>query len=135
MKVLGRREALEEIGATAVFVSFDTPERLREGILDGLDAPLPLPFPIVVDEERDCYERWGLKRARWHEVWLDPGVWKQYARLLLRGESLRRGGRDTQQLGGDFVVGREGEIVYSRPQRRDDRPPVGELVAALRECM
>ncbi|MGZ5295693.1 MAG: hypothetical protein ACXWYT_02105 [Actinomycetota bacterium] len=37
-------------------------------------------------------------------------------------------GRDTLQLGGDFVVEPAAVITYARPQRRDDRPPMGVLL-------
>ncbi len=37
------------------------------------------------------------------------------------------------QLGGDFVVSAEGIVVYARPQRTDDRPPVA--VEKLRSRM
>jgi hypothetical protein len=50
---------------------------------------------------------------------------------LAGGERLRRLGRDPLQLGGDFVVDPQGRIAYARPQRRDDRPAVGELLGAL----
>jgi hypothetical protein len=38
---------------------------------------------------------------------------------------------DTLQLGGDFVVDPAGIVVYARPQRRDDRPPVLALLGEL----
>jgi hypothetical protein len=58
-------------------------------------------------------------------------VWRQYWRLLRSGERLRHAGRDTLQLGGDFVIGPDGRLVYSRPQEADDRPPVGVLLRTL----
>jgi len=67
-------------------------------------------------------------------VWLDPKVWRAYARMFLReGQRPARMGKDTLQLGGDFVVGRDGRLVYSRPQERDDRPAVGLLLKVLEE--
>ena len=51
---------------------------------------------------------------------------------MARGERLRPLGRDTLQLGGDFVVNPDGIVTYARPQRRDDRPPVSVLVDELR---
>jgi hypothetical protein len=58
-------------------------------------------------------------------------VWGHYARLLLGGERLQRLGRDSLQLGGDFVVGPDGVVAWARPQRADDRPPVGVLLVEL----
>lgn len=127
MKVVSRRRRLEAAGATAVFVAYDSAEALGRGMLSGVDSP----YPVVVDESRRSYDAWGLTRAPWWRIWLDPNVWRQYRGLLASGERLSPLGRDTRQLGGDFVVGAAGRLVYARPQQRDDRPPVGELLDAL----
>ncbi|HEX2028952.1 MAG TPA: AhpC/TSA family protein [Nitriliruptorales bacterium] len=127
MKVHERRERIEGLDATAVFVGFDEPERLRRLMLRDVD----LIFPFAVDRDRRAYRAWGLRRVPWRVVWLDPRVWWQYGRLLLGGERLRSTGEDTLQMGGDFVVAPDGTVAYARPQNRDDRPPVGELIATV----
>ncbi len=127
MKVLDRWERIQAAGAEVLVVVHDSPERIRAGVLDGLAVP----FPVLVDEQRTAYRAWGLRRASFWRVYLSRAVWRQYWRLLRSGERMRRGGRDTLQLGGDFVVGRDGRLTYSRPQQADDRPPVGILVREL----
>lgn len=122
-----RRDRIDALDATVVFVGFDEPELLRSRMLHDVD----LVFPFVVDRDRTAYRAWGLRRAPWRVVWLDPRVWWQYARLLLGGDRLRSAGEDTLQMGGDFVVAPDGTVAYTRPQVRDDRPPVGELIAAV----
>ena len=126
MKVLHHRERIDEVG-TAVFVAFDEPERLRDSLLHDVDVP----YPVLVDPDRSAYRAWGLGRGSLLTVWGDPGVWRQYASEIARGARLRRPGSDTLQLGGDFVIDRAGTVVYSRPQRRDDRPPVAELLRVV----
>ena len=128
MKVVSRRDRIDAAGGLVVFVVHDEPDLVREVMLDGVEE---VPFPVVVDLERSAYERWGLQRVPWWRIWLDPKTWKQYVQLLAGGERVRGAGEDTQQLGGDFVVAPGGELVYSRPQRRDDRPPAGLLVEQL----
>jgi hypothetical protein len=113
-----------------LFVVHDEAETIRRTMLQGLEVP----FPVLLDHDRSSYAAWGLGRATWWRVYLDPQVWRQYARLLRQGEKWRGSGGDTLQLGGDFVVSPQGRIVYSRPQRADDRPPVGLLVKALEEA-
>jgi hypothetical protein len=105
----------------------DDPAAVRATMLAGVDAP----FPVAVDLDRRAYRAWGLRRAPWWRIWLDPRVYARYAGLLVRGERLRRGGRDLLQLGGDFVVAGDGRVTYARPQERDDRPPVLELLRAV----
>lgn len=128
MKVQDRRQRLDALGALAVFVVHDDPREIRTRLLAGVDH---VAFPILVDRRRRAYAAWGLRRAPWWRVWLDPQVWRQYLELLRAGHRLRGLGADPLQLGGDFVVAADGRIAYSRPQRRDDRPPVGELLAVL----
>ncbi|MBA3736220.1 MAG: redoxin domain-containing protein [Actinobacteria bacterium] len=126
MKVLHYRQRIDALG-TVLFVAFDEPDRLQRTLLRGLK----LPYPLLVDPERSAYRAWGLGRGSVVRVWGDPRVWLRYAAEIARGERLRRPRTDTLQLGGDFVVDPEGTVVYSRPQRRDDRPPVAALLQAL----
>lgn len=121
---------LHTSGAEALFVVHDEPQLVRSQLLEGIDE---LPFPVLVDRERRAYESWGLGRSPWWRVWLDPQVWKQYVQLIRSGHRIRGSGADTLQLGGDFVVAPDGTIAYSRPQRRDDRPPVGELITVIED--
>lgn len=128
MKVLERRDRLEAVGGTAVFVVHDEPALVRRTMLAGLDVP----FPLLVDRERRAYRAWGLRRGSVFATWLYPRAWAGYARLLASGrERLRGRGRDTLQLGGDFVLDRAATIVYARPQQRDDRPLVAVLLREL----
>ena len=127
MKVLRSRQRIAAVGGEAVFVVHDPPDRVRAGMLTGL----AIPWPVLADLDRGAYRAWGLGRARLTQIWLSPALWARYARLLAGGERLRRLGRDTLQLGGDFVVDPAGRIAYARPQRRDDRPAVGVLLRAL----
>ncbi len=129
MKVIKQRQRLDDAGATAVFVAHDEPPVLRESMLAGLSCP----FPVLVDTDRSSYRAWGLERASFARIWLDPKVWGQYRHLLRSGERIRTMGTDTRQLGGDFIVDPQGVIVYARPQRRDDRPPVGRLLTAIEQ--
>lgn len=131
MKVRQRWDRWEAAGAAAVFVVFDDPELLRRTMFADMDVAA-LPFDVAVDRERTSYRAWGLRRARRREIWLDPAVYRTYWRLLRAGGRLRPGGSDTLQLGGDFVLDRAGRLAYIRPQERDDRPPVAELLAVAR---
>nr|MBA2625510.1 hypothetical protein [Acidimicrobiia bacterium] len=60
---------------------------------------------------------------------------REYGRLLRGGARPTRPTEDTLQLGGDFVVGRDGRLVYAfRSTGPDDRPPVHDLVGAVRRA-
>lgn len=118
------RDRLDELGDAEVALVLFT----RERNLRGYRARLGLPYTVVTSEDRAAYRAYGLGRGP---------VWRLYglrapradARLLRRGRRLERPTEDTLQLGGDFVVGRDGRLVYAfRSSGPDDRPSVDELV-------
>ena len=103
----------------------------REELLD-YHARLNAPFPLLADPERTTYRQFGLDRGSVREVW-SPGTLQMYVGLLARGRRLRRPRHDTQQLGGDFVIGPDGRLLAAfRPRSPNDRPAVAELFEFLR---
>ena len=120
-------ERLAELGqARVALVTFTRQRNLR-----GFRALLRLPYPVLADEDRAAYRAFGLGRAPWWRVW-GVTTLARYAGLLLRGRRLRRPTEDIRQLGGDFVVGPDGRLVYvHRSKGPADRPSVDELIAAV----
>ncbi len=121
------RDRLDELGeAEVALVTFTRQRNLR-----GYRGRLGLPYPALADEKRDAYRAYGLGRGRWWRIW-GPGTVRAYIRLLGHGSRLHRPTEDTLQLGGDFVVGRDGRLVYVyRSRRPSDRPSVDDLIAAV----
>jgi peroxiredoxin len=121
-------ERLEEMGdAVVVLITFTRGRNLR-----GYRARLGLAYPVLTDEDRRAYRDYGLGRGPWWRVW-GLGTLRQYARLLRGGARLERPQEDTLQLGGDFVVDRQGRVAYAyRSRGPSDRPSVDQLVAAVR---
>lgn len=123
MKVLHHRERIDVAGATVLAVGFDSPERMVRG--------LDFPWPVLVDRERAAYRSFGLGRAPLTQL-LTLGWVPGYVRKLFRGDPLKRPGLDVLQLGGDFVIDRDGLVVLAHPSAHfEDREPVGALVAAM----
>lgn len=124
------RDHLDDLGDTAVAaVTFaDT------GRAAAHREHLDLPFPLLADPERAVYRRFGLDRAPLWRIY-NPGTLRLYGQLLRRGRRLRRPVEDTRQLGGDFVIDGTGRLAAAfRSRSPDDRPPIGELVAAVGRC-
>ncbi|MDH3208115.1 MAG: hypothetical protein OEO79_16055 [Gemmatimonadota bacterium] len=90
-----RIERIRELDAEVLFIAYDDQGALRDKLLSGLD----LAFPFGIDRDRASYRRWGLRRAPWWRIWLDPAVWASYAYLLAGGERFRGSGLDPLQLG------------------------------------
>jgi peroxiredoxin len=113
--------------AVVVLVTFTRPRNLR-----GYRGRFGLPYPVLSDEGRAAYRAYGLRRGPWWRVW-GISTLREYARLLRGGARLQRPTEDISQLGGDFVVDREGRLAYAyRSKGPSDRPPVEELVEAVR---
>ena len=124
------RDHSGELGDAEVAVVTFTP-RDRLG---AYRRRLNVPFALLSDAERTAYGAYGLGRGAWWRVY-GPGAWRAYARLLAEGRRFERPTEDTLQLGGDFVVGRDGRLAYAyRGASPDDRPAVADLVAAVRRA-
>jgi hypothetical protein len=123
VKVLSYRDRIEAAGGVVLAVAFESPERMLSGVDD--------PWPVLIDRERVAYRAWGLRRASRLQL-ARLGWVLGYARMVARGGRLARPGHDVLQLGGDFVIDRDGVVVLAHPQSGfDDRPPAGVLVRAL----
>jgi hypothetical protein len=122
------RDRLDDLGDCEVaLVTFTAPRNLR-----GYRGRLGLPYPVLADPERRAYRAYALRRGPWWRVW-GPAALRAYAGLVRRGGRVERPTEDTLQLGGDFVVGPTGRLVYAyRSRGPADRPPVDDLVAAVR---
>ena len=122
------RDRLGEFGdCAAALITFTRQRNLR-----GYRNRFQLPYAVLADEPRATYRAYGLGRGRWWHVW-GLATLRAYARLLRRGVRLERPKEDTSQLGGDFIVDREGRLTYIfRSKGPSDRPSVDELVAVVK---
>lgn len=90
--------------------------------------------PVVSDPDRAVYRAFGLERTGWL-TFFRPGVLWKYLRGLLNGYALKApyAGEDVLQLGGDFLLDRNGDVVFAyRSADPTDRPTVGALLERCR---
>jgi hypothetical protein len=128
VKVLHHRERIEGANGIVLAVGFEPLDRMVRG--------LDWPWPVLLDRGRDAYRRFGLGRAPVTELLKPSGWMRGYVRELrqgnVRGAFLSRPGFDLLQLGGDFVIDREGMLALAHPSGEiDDREPAGSLVRAV----
>lgn len=124
-----RQDEFCQIGAEVLVVTQARPDVLAASLREQ-----PLPFPTVGDPDRAAYSAFGLERTSWAAIWR-PGSLLRYLRLLFRGWGPRRprAGEDMLQLGGDFVLDREGRLMHAyRSAEATDRPSVEALLIAVR---
>ncbi|OWK42986.1 hypothetical protein FRUB_02585 [Fimbriiglobus ruber] len=91
------------------------------------------PVPVVCDRDRVAYRAFGLEETTWLSFFRPSVLWG-YVKLMARGGRLRRPyeGENVLQLGGDFVLDRDGRVVFAyRSRVATDRPIVAALLAAL----
>lgn len=91
-----------------------------------------LDLTVLIDVDRSAYRAFGLGRGSVTRVW----GWRAARRYveILRSQGrrgLRRPTEDTLQLGGDFVIGADGRLMFGHwGKGPDDRPDIDLLIAA-----
>jgi hypothetical protein len=93
-------------GAAVVLITFTRPRNLR-----GFSRGLALAYPVLADETRAVYHVYGLQHgSSWWRVWGLNSA-RAYSRLFRQDRHLERPTGDTLQLGGEFVVDRDGRLA------------------------
>lgn len=124
-----RKHLLDQLDAHVLVISFEEPAVLRR-----FHWFRTLPFTVASDPTRSLYRAFGLS-ARSVLHLLDRATIGVYLRALIRGHlpHLRRA--DFSQLGGDIVLDRTGEVIFSyRSETPADRPHVDLLLQVLRDA-
>ena len=117
---------LTAAGLQVVLIGLGTPEDAQE-----FRTVLRLPFTILCDPDHASYERYGFGRM---SVGQETNL---HSLTTFVSEVRHYGGRfsanqDMRQLGGVFVVDRQGIIRLAfRAARASDRPATDELIRAI----
>ena len=99
--------------------------RLIKNIITGPLSYLPIQSALA-------YQAFALKRLSWLRVF-SPSTLRLYFRLLREGKKFQNYGKDDYyQAGGDFLIDREGNILFAHRSRDPaDRPPIEKLLEAI----
>ena len=121
------QDDLDKLNTRVWIVSF--------GTLPGAQAWLEetcAPFRFLLDPDRETYRAYGLERSLLRS-WNLKTMWR-YAQLMAAGTRWRGIQGDSTQLGGDFIVDRNGVIRLAYPSHDPtDRPAVDELLSLLQQ--
>jgi len=113
-------------GVSVVAISFAEPSALARYQEDRR-----WPFAIFADPRREVYRAFALKSLSRFRVF-SPATLLRYFQLLRRGmKPPPYGGEDIFQGGGDFLVDRNGDILFSHRSRDPADRPAPEIL--LRE--
>src|SRR2546421_4349160 len=90
-----------------------------------------LPFPALLDPDKNLYRALGIKRIHWHQ-WLRPSTWRRYLRSTRRARQGRLTG-DILQAPGIVIIDRDRTVRYLyRGTTLGDYPPLVVVFDALR---
>ena len=87
-----------------------------------------LSWPLLVDDTRETYRRYGMLTASFWDIW-GPGTWWAYAKGLLKGQKLRKSEGDVYQRGGDVLIDPSGIVrLHHVGVGPSDRPSVEAIL-------
>ena len=75
----------------------------------GYVAETSLAWPLLVDNTRITYRKYGMFSASFWDVW-GPKSWWAYLKEVLKGEKLRKSEGDVYQRGGDVLIDPNGIV-------------------------
>ena len=114
---------------TRVFViSFGTLPAVQEWLKETCGN-----FTVLLDRERTIYNTYGLERSKLRSK-SPRTLWLYFTRWLQGQKFHDSHGDDTSQLGGDFIIDRNGKLRFIYPSHDpSDRPSVEKLLAVLKQ--
>jgi len=123
------RPLIDELGLSVLVVTFEEP-----WLAKLYAEEVQLPWPLLLDPERDLYRRYGMERASLATV-MGPSSWWGYSKLLLRGRKLKAPTGDVRQLGGDVLIDPGGMIrLHHVTQTPIDRPDPNAIFDVVRKA-
>jgi peroxiredoxin len=125
--VKAQKEEFDRRGVAIVVISFADPATLVH-----YQNHHQWPFTMLADPQRKAYQAFALKRLSWRNVF-SISTLKLYFRLIRQGmKRADYGKEDIYQAGGDFLLDREGNIVFAhRSQDPSDRPSAAQLLSVI----
>ena len=117
---------IDSLNTNIVAVSFGTPY-WANAWLEETQAP----FPVWLDPEKQSYEVYGMTSSA-IRAWGVRNLW-YYAQSLAQGKELKENRGDTSQMGGNFIIDKDGVVRFAYPSKNPtDRPPIDQLLQVLK---
>lgn len=117
-----RQDDFGEIDTRVLLISFGALPAAQTWLAETCSA-----FRLLLDPERTTYRAYELERSLWRS-WNLRTAWR-YVQLMAAGRRWRGIQGDSSQLGGDFIVDKQGivRLAYCSHDPTD-RPTVAELL-------
>ena len=121
-------EQFEQLNTRIVVVSFGTLPAAQSWMKESC-----VTFQVALDRERTVYKAYGLERSFWRSRNLKT-LWYYFKAWLSGKKGFDSHGDDTSQLGGDFIIDKDGRLRLVYPSYDPtDRPPVEYIFDCLRK--
>ena len=98
-----RKDEIDSLGLKIKIVTFDA-----DFLAMAYAKKSKLTWPLLLDEEQQLYEAYGMKKASWWAIYKPVSIWK-YLKLMLVGQMPWKMGKDWRQLGGDVLIDPNGD--------------------------
>jgi peroxiredoxin len=126
-QVAAHTTELAELDTQVVTISFESSHWTKVWLEETQS-----PFPFLLDPEREAYRAYGLQASALR-AWSPRTLW-YYLKAAWQGREWLGKRGDTDQLGGDFIVDRQGIVRLAQPSRDPlDRPSVNQIFKTLRQ--
>jgi peroxiredoxin len=121
------KDHFQSRGVSIIVISFAEPQRLAQ-----YQEYHQWPFVMLADPKRIAYDAFALKRLSWFQVF-SPATVKLYWRLRREGKKRENYGKDDiYQGGGDFLLDRDGNVLFAHRSRDPaDRPAAKTLLEMI----
>jgi len=87
-----------------------------------------LVWPVLVDENRELYQAYGMLAASFWDIW-GPKTWWAYLKAILSGQKLQQSHGDISQRGGDVLIDPEGVVrLHHVGEGPADRPSLAMIL-------
>jgi hypothetical protein len=122
-----KQKELKRLNTEVVLISYGEKVEAREWLQEVCSS-----FEMLLDPERSAYRSYKLKHS-WLSSWnLKTLIY--YVRALTGRIKWRGIIGDSAQLGGDFIIGRDGLFLLKHPSKEaTDRPKVFDILNILRD--
>jgi hypothetical protein len=119
---------LKRLNTRVLIISFGTFPAVQQWL-----AETGANFELLIDRERTVYQAYQLERS--HLRSRSPRTLWLYFRRWFKGQKFHSShGDDTSQLGGDFIVDKNGLLRFVYPSLEPaDRPPMSKLFNVLQK--
>jgi len=122
-----RQSEFAELNTRVFVVSFGTLPAVQQWLKETCGN-----FTVLLDRERTVYNAYGLERSKLRSR-SPRTIWLYFTRWLQGQKFHDSHGDDTSQLGGDFIVNKNGILRLVHPSLDPtDRPSVDELLKTLK---